>query len=118
MSFPEMAGRVLHTTLVPGTSPVAIAWCMDDARLAVAVDEVVYFIAVRMRHSHAHFGTTLAYAFRDIGQADHSVLFWDVASNGHRALDVPGLASLAVRPSWHISPPLPYLTLPTPTLLE
>ena len=86
-------GQMLHRLSVPGTDLVACSWERYGLRIAIAVDNFVYFANVRPDHLWTHFADTFAYALPNSRQL-YTLLFCQLRSGKYSAKTVSGLTNV------------------------
>ena len=70
-------GQRLCTLRVPGSGVKSLSWEGKGLRLALAVDQYIYFANVRPDYHWSYFGSTLMYSFSKYDRPEHGVMFWN-----------------------------------------
>mmetsp|Transcript_7812 Transcript_7812/g.27429 ORF Transcript_7812/g.27429 Transcript_7812/m.27429 type:complete len:1008 (-) Transcript_7812:93-3116(-) len=87
-------GLHLRSLRVPGSGVSAVSWEGGGLRIALAVDQYIYFANVRPDYRWGYFGKTLVYAFNKPDRAEHCVMFWDTETGERYAKYVKRLISI------------------------
>uniref|UniRef100_A0A1I7Y670 WD_REPEATS_REGION domain-containing protein n=1 Tax=Steinernema glaseri TaxID=37863 RepID=A0A1I7Y670_9BILA len=77
LTFLNAYGQKIRTLRVPGTSLTSCSWDGSGLRLALAIDNHVYFASVRPSYKFTYCGQTLVYSYERRDLIDHVVVFYE-----------------------------------------
>ncbi|TKR82028.1 hypothetical protein L596_015808 [Steinernema carpocapsae] len=77
LTFLNAYGQKIRTLRVPGTSLTSCSWDGTGLRLALAIDNHVYFASIRPSYKYAYCGQTLVYSYERRDLVDHVVVFYE-----------------------------------------
>ncbi|KAK0405878.1 hypothetical protein QR680_018247 [Steinernema hermaphroditum] len=77
LTFLNAYGQKIRTLRVPGTSLTSCSWDGSGLRLALAIDNHVYFASVRPNYKFTYCGQTLVYSYERRDLIDHVVVFYE-----------------------------------------
>jgi WD repeat-containing protein 35 len=98
VQFYSPFGVLLRTLKVAGKQIRSVSWEGGGLRLALAVDNFIYFANVRPNYRWCAFGDTIAFSYPRADRPEQAVVFWDTKTNERYPKSVRRLLGLAASP--------------------
>lgn len=94
VQFYSPFGKHLRTLKVPGSGIASLSWEGGSLRLALAVDNFIFFANIRPDYEWGYFSNTLVYSFNKPERAENCVCFWDTNTDERHIKYVKSLISI------------------------
>ncbi|KAG8124302.1 hypothetical protein E2320_019640 [Naja naja] len=94
VQFYSPFGEHLRTLKIPGKQVSALSWEGGGLKIALAVDQCIYFANIRPDYKWGYCTNTVVYAYTRPDRPEYCVVFWDIKNNEKYLKFVKSLISI------------------------